>query len=335
MKLKWGIAIALLAAVLSGCGGGGEAKDVAATQQEAAKSSSGPPKLRVTLDSREGPQNIGMLMAERRGFFNDAGLEVSVANPFEPNRPVSYVAKGTDDFGLAQQPQVAIAKENGVPVVAVGSVIPHPTDAMIWLKRSKIDSIADLEGKTIAVQGIPYQERMLRNILRQAGLSSGDVKIETAPYDLAPALLDGRADAIFGASWNIEGVELKVRGADPVITRVQDLGVPDYEGLVVIAPTELVAKDPQLVRDFMSAFSRGMAAAIGHPDAVAKTIIPYADLASSREAQRAQIRATLPLLSTSGYMDPARAKGLVDWMNEEGLIERDLSPSSLLRNAYH
>lgn len=324
--------LVVLVAQLTGCGGGDGATVVEETA--AARKSQPAPELHVTLDSREGPQSIGLLIAERRGYFQDAGLDVSVANPLEPNRPVSYVAKGTDEFGLAQQPQVAIAREKGMPIVAIGSVIPHSTDAMIWLKRSKIDGISDLKGKTIAVPGIPYQERMLRKVLARAGLTPADVNIERAVYDLAPALLEGRADAIFGASWNIEGVELRVRGAEPVITRVEDLGVPDYEGLVVIASTKLVAEDPQRVRDFMSAFARGMATAIGHPEVVARTIVPYADLASSRESMEAQIRATLPLLSTSGYMDPDRAQRLVDWMGKEGLLEKSPPAASLLSNGY-
>jgi ABC-type nitrate/sulfonate/bicarbonate transport system substrate-binding protein len=70
---------------------------------------------------------------------------------------------------------------------------------------------------------------------------------------LVSALLSGRADAIFGGSWNVEGIELESRGAEPVITRIQDLGIPDYEELVMVARSDLVADDPRLIRDFMSA----------------------------------------------------------------------------------
>ena len=43
-----------------------------------------------------------------------------------------------DDFGVTQQPQVALARKTGHPIVAVGSLISQPTAAMIWLKGSKI-----------------------------------------------------------------------------------------------------------------------------------------------------------------------------------------------------
>ncbi len=275
-------------------------------------------------------------MAEEHGYFKDLGLDVSVALPLEQNRPVSYVAKRTDDFGLAQQPQVAVAREKGMPIIAVGSVISHATDAMIWLEGSGIGGITDLKGRTVAVPGIPYQERLLRTVLARAGLGPGEVQIKRVAYELVPTLLSGQADAIFGGSWNLEGSELEASGAEPVITRVQDLGVPDYEELVVITSTELVAKDPQLVRDFMTAVDKGTAAAVGHPGAVVKTIVnsPRSDTASNRKAMEAQVRSTLPLLSTSGYMNPKRTHGLLKWMSAEGALERKPAATTLLTNAY-
>jgi ABC-type nitrate/sulfonate/bicarbonate transport system substrate-binding protein len=139
---------------------------------------------------------------------------------------VTYVSTSTDDIGLTQEPQLAIAKEHGAPLVAVGSLISEPTAAMIWLRRSGIRGIADLRNKTIAVPGIPYQEEMLESVLARAGLKVEDVHVERAPYELVPTLLGEKADAIFGGSWNIEGVALRERGAKPVIRRVQELGIP-------------------------------------------------------------------------------------------------------------
>ncbi len=62
---------------------------------------------------------------------------------------------------------MALGKDHGAPVVAVGSLISEPTAALIWLKESGIQTIADLKNKTIAVPGIPYQEEMLESILEE------------------------------------------------------------------------------------------------------------------------------------------------------------------------
>lgn len=275
-------------------------------------------------------------MAIHNGYFEEAGIYVFAGIPFEPNRPVSYVNRGVGSIGVTQEPQVVMGREKGAHVVAVGSLVPQSTAAMIWLRGSKIHGIADLKGKTIAVPGVPFQKAFLKTVLAQAGLTLEDVKVENAKYELVPALLSGRADAIFGGSANIEGVELESRGEKPVVTSAQDLGIPDYEEDVVIARSGLVEKDPQLIRNFMSAVARGTSAAIEHPRS-AFLAIKYAveaELPADRETTEAEIEATLPLLSKSGQMDPAQASNLVAWMHEEGMIRRKPPVSALLTNDY-
>lgn len=245
--------------------------------------------------------DIAVLMAVEKGFFADVGLTVYTGIPIAPRRPVSYIAAYTDDIALTQQPQVAMAKEKGAPIVTVGRLISQPTAAMIWLKKSNIRGIADLRGKTIAVPGIPYQEELLESILERAGLEPGDVEVKHVGYRLLPALLGGKADAIFGGSWNIEGVALRERGLQPVVKRVQDLGAPDYDELVVITRADRAAREPQVVRKFMAALNRGVAAVKRYPGLAVKLIesSPHEYEIDKRETM-AQVRATAPLLSSTG-----------------------------------
>ncbi|HET9199218.1 MAG TPA: aldehyde dehydrogenase family protein [Solirubrobacterales bacterium] len=187
-----------------GCGGGDDGPEAttsepaAETQKPAASKEKFPSELKVTVDGWEGPQTIGILMAEKRGYFKDEGLDVWVGVPATPSRPVAYVADHTDDIGVTQAPAVVAAAEKGRPIVAVGSLVAHPTAAMIWLRSSGIGSIAELKGKTIGIPGVPFQEEFLESALRGAGLNPGDVEIKKVGYDLVTDLLEGRIDAAFG-----------------------------------------------------------------------------------------------------------------------------------------
>jgi putative hydroxymethylpyrimidine transport system substrate-binding protein len=275
-------------------------------------------------------------MAGRNGYFADVGLEIALLSPAEPVRPIEYVLDGTDDLGISHEPQVVLAKEKGAPIVIVGSLIPQPTAALIWTKKSGIKDIADLKGKTIAFPGLPFQKDLLQSILARGGLRLDDVTIKNVKYNLVPALISGRADAIFGGSANLEGVELESRGVQPVITPVQDLGVPAYDELVVIARSDRVAEEPQLIRDFRSAVARGTVAAVKDPEAVVDTLEEASEvhLPPSRKALEAQVDETSPLLSKSGYVSPAQASHLIDWMYEEGMIRHKVPVSSLLTNDF-
>lgn len=335
MRLRCALlALAVTAVILAGCGGGGGKADTVESTQPPPRASLAPSKeLRVTLDGLAGAQNAGILTAVHRGYFSDINIESEAFSPALPNRPVAYVATRVDDIGVTQEPQVVIAREKGIPIVAIGSLIAQPTAAMIWLKESKIRGVADLKGKTIAVPGITYQERFLQVILAQAGLTLKNVKVKRVGYDLVPALVSGRADAIFGGSANVEGTELEVRGMNPVVTPVQDFGIPDYDELVVIARSDLVAKDPQSIRRFMSAAARGNATAIDNPRAAVDAIEETGPVIN-RKTMEAEMAATSPLLSEDGYMNPEKASDLVDWMHEQGLIRRKVPVSTLLTNKY-
>ena len=297
MKLvPWMAWAAVAAVLLVGCGGdSGSDTDTTRALPRL------PRKVQITLDGRPGAENVGILMAEQRGYFDAAGLEVWVRTPASQLRPVRYVADGEVDLSISHGPQVAIAREKGVPVVAIGSLIPRPTAAMVWLRKSGIDGIADLKGRRIAIPGLPFQRDLLQTVLAGAGLTLDDVRVVFSDYELVPDLIGGRADAIFGGSWNLEGRELQVRGLKPVITRVQDLGIPPYEELVLIARPRRLARDPQLFRDFTAAVARGTAAAIEDPRAAVTAIerTPGANLDLSRKAVEAEVEATLPLLSRS------------------------------------
>jgi putative hydroxymethylpyrimidine transport system substrate-binding protein len=293
-------------------------------------------EVKVTLDGVAGPANVAIAMAIERGFFTDVGMEVWEGVPVLPSRPINYTTSPTIDLGITQQPQVPLATENGAPIVAVGSLVTEPTAAMIWLPRAKIQGISDLKGKTVAIPGIPYEEDLLESILKRAGLTLDDVNLKRVSYDLAPALLDGRADAIFGGSWNIEGVTLRERGAKPVIKKVQELGVPRYEELVIITRTDRAAEKPKMIRDFLSAVVRGAEAAVADPEGAVKVIEenPESNAELTPAITRAQVKATLPLLSQSGRMDTAKASDFIAWMHEQGMIRSAPPASELFSNDF-
>jgi len=281
---------------LIGCGGSGSAE----IDEERP---SPPRKLRtlyLTLDGTPGPEAAGVLMASKQGYFADAGLDVAITPPSDPIGPVNYVLSREVDIGISHQPQVALLQEKGAKVVSFGTLVPQPTMAMIWLKESGIDDTSDLKGKTIGLPGVPFQTDFLATVLKQAGLTLDDVRVRRSEYKLVPDLIKGRVDAIFGGSWNVEGAELEARGLQPVVTRVQELGIRPYEELVLMARRDRIAKDRELFRRFMAAVKQGTAAAIEDPKAAAQAILEFRRtefLPANRKAIEAGLEETLPLLS--------------------------------------
>lgn len=295
--------------------------------------------LSLALDFYPNPDHAGIYMAQKRGFFEEAGLDVSISAPSDPSTPLKLVASGKTDLAITYEPEVVLAHEQGLPVTAIAALVNRPLTSLIWLRSSGIKGVADLKGKTIATAGIPYQEAFLKTILSRAGVPPESVKSVNVGFGLLPALLGGSAQAMLGGYSNVEGVDLRQRGKAPVITPVDQLGVPTYDELVLVANSKALEEDPEPFRLFIAALERGTDAAVADPEA-ATTAITEANHDLEPELTAAEIKATLPLLAARegshpyGYMDPKQWEAFAAWMRDEELISGLPRAPELLSNSY-
>ena len=193
-------------------------------------------------------------------------------------------------------------------MIAVGALVDRPLTSMIWLKKSGIEGIGDLRGKTIATAGIPYQDAYLKTILARANLTPSDVKVVNVGFGLLPAIVGGSAEAMLGGFRNVEGVDLRLRGKDPVVTPVDQLGVPTYDELVLVAQRQRLEEDPESIRLFLAALARGTAAAAKSPKAATEALLE-ANPDLDPKLTRAEVAATLPLLDPAARRPPLRLHG--------------------------
>jgi len=328
------IAVAALALGLASCG----------EKSEGGGAESEP--FSVTLDFYPNADHAGIYMAQKLGYFEDAGLDVTIQTPSDPAAPIKQVATGNTDLAISYEPEVILAHEQGLEVVAVGALVDTPLTSMIWLKSSKIGGIRGLRGKTIATAGIPYQDAYLKTILGRAGLSPSDVTTVNVGYGLLPAIVGGRAQAMLGGFKNVEGVDLRLRGKNPVVTPVDELGVPTYDELVFVAQRQRLEEDAQPVRLFLAALARGTSAAAADPQAATEALTA-ANPDLDPQLTAAEVKATIPLLkppprkgpgsaeqSTFGEMNPEEWEKFIAWMRDHGLISGRPTPSDVLSDEY-
>jgi putative hydroxymethylpyrimidine transport system substrate-binding protein len=292
-----------------------------------------PEPLSLTLDFYPNPDHAGIYMAEKLGYFEDAGLDVSIHTPSDPAAPIKLLAAGQTDLAISYEPEVLLAHEQSLDVVAVGALVDQPLTSLIWLKKSGVKGVADLRGKTVATAGIPYQDAYLKTILARAKLKPDDIKTVNVGYGLLPALVGGKAQAMLGGFSNVEGVDLRLRGKDPVVTPVDKLGVPTYDELVLVARRDRLEDDPEAIRLFLGALARGTAAAVKSPDATTEALLA-ANKDLDPKLTRAEVDATLPLLSERGEMDPAEWSDFIAWMRENSLIAGRPATGEVLSDEY-
>jgi putative hydroxymethylpyrimidine transport system substrate-binding protein len=321
------IAAAAIAAGIAACGGGEEPSTGSATD---------PQPFTLDLDWYVNPDHAGIYSALDRGFFRQVGLDVQPQVPSDPSAPIKEVAAGRADLAVSYEPEVLLAQERGLEVQAVGATVDGPLTSLISLPKAGITSGASLDGKTVGTAGIPYQSDYLETILQTAGLPSSAATEVNVGLNLLPTLLGGKVDAILGGFRNIEGVDLQQRGLDPRIVPVDQLGVPTYDELVLVARRATVDQHPEAIRSFIAALARGTDYAIRHPQEAANAVLAAGQGLDPMQT-RAEVDATLPLLAGTpgrpyGFMDPGQWSAYAAWMAEHDLISSAPRTSDVLTN---
>ncbi len=321
------LAVLVLALTLAACG------------EKSEDTTGGRESFGLTLDFYPNPDHAGIYMAQKLGYFEEAGLDLSIETPSEPAAPLKQLAAGRTDLAISYEPEVALAREQGLDVVAVAALVNRPLTSMIWLRKSGVKGVAGLKGKTVATAGIPYQDAFLKTILARVKLTPDDVKAVNVGFGLLPALLGGSAQAMLGGFSNVEGIDLRERGKAPVVTPVDQLGVPTYDELVLVARRQNLEAEPEKFRLFLAALERGTDAAVAQPGAATKAVTEAnPDLEPKLTA--AEVKATLPLLGARtegrpyGYMDPQEWATFAGWMRDNGLIGTLPQTGELLDNGY-
>ena len=308
-------AIALVALlVLAGCG---EKVDVLRPKTES--------QFQLMLDYFPNADHAPIYAAQAAGDFKAAGLDVQIRQPADPSAPIKQVAAGRVDLAVSYEPEVLRARSNGLHVVAVGALVRGPLTSIISLPKAKIAKPADLRGKTVGTAGIDYQHAYLQTILGRASVPESSVKERNVGFNLVPALLTGKVDAILGGFWNYEAVDLKQRKKKPRVIRMDQAGVPNYDELVFVANADALEAHGPLIRRFMSALARGWQTLERDPNAGVQALLK-ANRDLDPKLQEAAVNATLPYFRPPsgkpyGWQDPKQWARFAAWMRDNSLIK--------------
>lgn len=220
-------------------------------------------KVTVLLDWFINPDHGPLFVAKERGYFKDAGLDVTFHAPSNPNDPPRLVAAGRGDIAVSYQPQLHLQAAKKLPLVRIGTLISTPLTSLVVLRDGPIRSIADLKGKKIGFSVGGFEDAILRAMLAQHKLTLKDVTLINVNFSLSPALLTGKVDAVIGAYRNFELNQLDLEKQPGRAFYVEEEGVPAYDELILIANKKRLS-DPML-KKFVGAVERGTLYLVNHP----------------------------------------------------------------------
>ena len=227
--------------------------------------------IKFQLDWRfEGPAAL-FLVPVAKGYFKAEGLNVSVDAGNGSGGTVTRVASGSYDMGFADLAALMEFHANNPTApnkpVAVMMVYNNTPAAVLALKKSGIKSPADLSGRKL---GAPVFDagRKAFPIFAKANNVSNVAWTSMDPPLRETMLVRGDVDAITGFSFtSILNLEARGVKTDDIVTLpYPQYGVKLY-GNVIIAGEDFLKKNPEAVKRFLKAFSKGMKDVVADPKA--------------------------------------------------------------------
>ena len=294
-------------------------------------------RVEVILDWFPNADHAGIYGAIEEGYFEDEGLHVAPTVPSDPAAALKQVGAGRAPFAISYEPDVLLARAEGIPVVAVAALAVHPLNSVIVRTDRGIARPADLAGKTVGAAGLPFDRPLLDTVVRADGGDPSGIRVRNVGFNLAPALAAGRVDALVGAYWNVEVPELEHQGVGVRVFRLEEFGVPDYDELVVVTSETVAEERPTLVEALLRGLQKGQDwAATDQAGAADHLIDANPDL--DRGVLVEQLRLTAPLLSPSDQptlgLDPAEWEAYAGWMRENDILKRPVEVADAVTDRF-
>lgn len=294
-------------------------------------------KVTLILDFIPNTNHTGIYIAKEKGYYKEEGIDLEITEPID-GVSNTLVATGKGDFGISYQEDVTYAKtaRNKLPIRAIATLIQHNTSGIASAKEKGIEAPKDFEGRTYAGWGSPAEEAVLRAIMKAGGADPEKLNMIVADDLNYTALAKGIDLLWLFWAWDVvpaqnAGVELNFV---PLATYDKRL---DYYTPIIVANEDVLKNNPKMVRAFLRATARGYKDAIEDPglgaEIMSKYVISY-DKEILKKSQEYLAGKYIDDSENWGEMKSEVWEGYMDFMKENGLIEKIVDPKECFTNEF-
>jgi len=312
----------------------------------AAAPASADTKLKMVLNWKyQGPQGW-FFLADDRGYFKAAGLDVTLDQGNGSGAPIPLVANGTYDVGFGDLNALIEfdAKKPEEAPIAVYVIYNRPPFTIAVKADSPIKTPKDLEGKTLGGSPGDGALKLFPAFCKTTKIDCSKVTITNMQPNLREQMLmQGQIDGAFGYVNTIR-FSAKLIGVDPDkqirFIKYGDYGMDLYSNAIIVSK-KLVKDNPAAVHGLVAAINRGIEDALKDPDAAVAAVAkrePLIKVAIERERLDATLQDEMshPEIATIGLgnVDPARLKRSIDILVEALNLPRTPSVDEVFTPAF-
>ena len=290
------------------------------------------------LDWVPNTNHTGVFVADVKGYFEEAGLDVSIIQPGEVY-PEAAVVGGAADFGISFQEQVTLARADGIPLVSIAAVLQHNTSGFASAAGLNVSNPKDFEGLRYGSYGNPFEDPTLKVLMGCDGGDFEKLEIVNIGYADPLALIAERKIDLAWIFYAWQGFQADQQNIEINVVMMKDWFdcIPDYYTPVVITSEDTISSRPEVVRAITEALSKGYEFAIDNPDEAAALLI-----AAVPELDPELVKASQNWISQYYQADATRWgeqkesvwQGYADWMVENGILQTTISGRDAFTNEF-
>lgn len=298
-------------------------------------------KLTMILNWRyQGPQ-AWFFLAQDKGYFDEAGIEVQMDQGNGSGAAVGQVAGGAYDVGFGDVNaliRLAAIKPEEAPI-CVYQMYNKPPFTIAVLSKSDIKTAKDLEGRKLGGAANDGALKLFPAFSKVAGLDTSGIEILNFKPNLREQMLKSeQVEGVFGYVNTIR-FSAKLSGMDPDkeirFINYGDYGMDLYSNGIIV-PKKMAAEKPDMVKGLVRAINRGVADTLADFDAAIESVAERESLIN-KEVEKERLIATLedemahPELAKTGLggVDPERFKRAIDIVVEADGLPRTPAPEEI------
>lgn len=273
--------------------------------------------VRLQLKWRHQFQFAGYYAALEKGYYREAGFDVTIIPAAPGTDPVDAVLKGEADFGVASS-ELVLRYAKGDPVVVLASIFQHSPLALFVRRDAGIVTVHDLAGHKVALA--PWETEIFAYLQREKVPVD---RLQLVQHDhTVDSLVQGRVDALAGYETD-ESYYLQQSGGQYRQLTPRSSGV-DFYGDTLFTTRAMVTRRPERAEAFRAASLRGWEYALAHQEEIAALI--HAKYAPDLPVEKLRFEAErmLPLVRSDlvelGHTHVGRWQHIFDVYRELGLV---------------
>lgn len=285
-------------------------------------------KVTVQLKWKHAFQFAGYYAAVEKGFYREAGLEVTLVEGGPETHFANELTTGRSQYAVALS-SMLIHRHEGQPLVALAAILQHSAEVLLVPEISGINTPHQMAGKTVAVS--PEDTPALLAMFKNEGLAADAVK--TIPYEFNPEKMVSGVIAGMGAYTINEPFILRERGIPFRLIQPRDYGVDFYGDCLYTTEAE-IQQHPERVRAFLDATLKGWQYAMSHREEIIELLKDRYQCPLSREAMHFEADEMARLMFSElidiGHMNEGRWRHIGDTYVRLGMLPANYSLEGFL-----